>query len=63
MDRIARILLIGSDYVLWLHKKTDELTDFKIHCFHGAPKVIFVCKDRHKDIGLPKTFLIQTGNI
>ena len=27
-------------------KSTGNLTDFKVHCFNGVPKVILVCRDR-----------------
>ena len=30
--------------------QTQELTDYKIHCFNGVPKVILVCRDRFKDM-------------
>ena len=35
---------------------TGGLRDYKIHSFHGVPKVILVCKDRYKDIGLSEDF-------
>ncbi len=28
----------------------DGLTDYKVHCFDGAPKVILVCRDRFKEM-------------
>lgn len=31
-------------------KQTQELTDYKIHCFNGVPKVILVCRDRFKNM-------------
>lgn len=38
--------------------KSDEggLTDYKIHCFNGVPKLILVCKDRFKSTGLTEDF-------
>lgn len=53
---------IGDDYVLWLHQTTDDLPDFKIHCFNGIPKVILVCKDRYKDVGLSEDFFDTEWN-
>jgi len=35
---------------------THELRDYKIHCFHGEPKVILVCQDRYTDTGLTEDF-------
>lgn len=32
------------------------LTDYKIHCFNGEPKVILVCKDRFTENGLTEDF-------
>ena len=32
------------------------LTDYKIHCFNGEPKVILVCKDRFAETGLTEDF-------
>lgn len=32
------------------------LTDYKIHCFNGEPKVILVCKDRFTETGLTEDF-------
>ena len=38
--------------------KSDEggLTDYKIHCFNGEPKLILVCKDRFAASGLTEEF-------
>lgn len=38
--------------------KSDEggLTDYKIHCFNGIPKLILVCKDRFTQTGLTEDF-------
>lgn len=27
---------------------TDDLRDYKIHCFNGEPKLVLVCSERHK---------------
>lgn len=32
------------------------LTDYKIHCFNGEPKMILVCKDRFMETGLTEDF-------
>lgn len=32
------------------------LTDYKVHCFNGEPKVILVCKDRFTKTGLTEDF-------
>lgn len=32
------------------------LTDYKIHCFNGQPKLVLVCKDRFLDTGLTEDF-------
>jgi len=38
--------------------KSDEggLTDYKIHCFNGEPKLILVCRDRFTPTGLTEDF-------
>ena len=38
--------------------KSDEggLTDYKIHCFGGEPKIVLVCKDRFIESGLTEDF-------
>lgn len=38
--------------------KSDEggLTDYKVHCFNGEPKLILVCKDRFTVTGLTEDF-------
>ena len=32
------------------------LTDYKVHCFNGEPKLILVCKDRFSKTGLTEDF-------
>lgn len=32
------------------------LTDYKIHCFNGEPKIVLVCKDRFTETGLTEDF-------
>ena len=41
--------------------QSDEggLTDYKVHCFHGVPKLVLVCKDRFKKTGLTEDFFSQ----
>lgn len=38
--------------------KSDEggLTDYKVHCFNGVPKIVLVCKDRFTKTGLTEDF-------
>lgn len=38
--------------------QSDEggLTDYKVHCFNGEPKLILVCKDRFTSTGLTEDF-------
>ena len=40
------------------YMKSDAggLTDYKIHCFNGEPKLILVCKDRFLETGLTEDF-------
>ena len=40
------------------YMKSDAggLTDYKIHCFNGEPKLILVCKDRFASTGLTEDF-------
>lgn len=41
--------------------QSDEggLTDYKIHCFNGEPKLILVCKDRFLNTGLTEDFFSE----
>lgn len=41
--------------------KSDEsgLTDYKVHCFNGEPKLILVCKDRFSKTGLTEDFFSE----
>lgn len=36
--------------------KSESLTDYKIHNFHGEPKIILTCKDRFSTLGLAEDF-------
>lgn len=40
----------------------QELSDFKIHCFNGEPKVILVCRDRFSKTGLTEDFYDSEWN-
>ncbi len=35
------------------------LTDYKLHCFNGEPKLILVCKDRFTETGLTEDFFSE----
>lgn len=39
--------IIAEQYLI--DEKTEDLRDYKVHCFHGEPKVILVCSERHKE--------------
>lgn len=43
------------------YMKSDAggLTDYKIHCFNGEPKLILVCKDRFVETGLTEDFFSE----
>ena len=34
----------------------EGLTDYKIHCFNGIPKVVLVCRDRFSKEGMTEDF-------
>lgn len=36
------------------------LTDYKVHCFNGEPKLILVCKDRFTQTGLTEDFFTSS---
>lgn len=62
-DENGGYFLIYKDILCVLNTKTVErnvvsngLSDFKIHCFNGVPKVILVCKDRFSELGLTEDF-------
>ena len=40
----------------FMKSDSDGLTDYKIHCFNGEPKLILVCKDRFARTGLTEDF-------
>lgn len=39
---------------------SEGLTDFKVHCFNGIPKIILVCRDRFEKNGLTEDFFSCT---
>ncbi len=38
------------------NSEVGGLTDYKVHCFHGRPRFILVCKDRFAPSGLTEDF-------
>lgn len=40
----------------FLQSDAGGLTDYKVHCFNGKPKLILVCKDRFANTGLTEDF-------
>ena len=38
--------IIAEQYLI--DDETQDLRDYKIHCFNGVPKVVLVCSERHK---------------
>lgn len=36
------------------------LTDYKIHCFNGEPRLILVCKDRFAEAGMTEDFFTES---
>lgn len=38
------------------NKTFNELSDYKVHCFNGQPKIILVCTERHAKSGLKEDF-------
>ena len=45
--------IIAEEYIA---SDDNGLTDYKIHCFNGEPKLILVCKDRFSRSGLTEDF-------
>lgn len=41
--------------------KSDEggLTDYKLHCFNGEPRLVLVCRDRFTETGLTEDFFSE----
>lgn len=52
--------VVGNSFIIWLHAaenvKTEQLTDYKVHCFNGVPKIILACCDRFSKGGLREDF-------
>lgn len=40
----------------YLTDSNDQLTDYKVHCFHGKPRFVLVCRDRFLKGGLTEDF-------
>lgn len=40
----------------FMQSDAGGLTDYKVHCFNGEPKLILVCKDRFTQTGLTEDF-------
>lgn len=38
----------------------EGLTDYKVHCFNGVPKMVLVCKDRFTEDGLTEDFFTES---
>ena len=45
--------IIAEEYI---STDSDELKDYKIHCFNGVPKIILVCSNRYSNEGLREDF-------
>lgn len=43
----------------FLQSDAGGLTDYKVHCFNGEPKLILVCKNRFADTGLTEDFFSE----
>ena len=52
--------IIAEPYLT--EKDYQGLTDYKIHCFHGEPKLILVCQDRFSEEGLAEDFFDTEWN-
>ena len=44
----------------FMNSDAGGLTDYKVHCFNGAPKLILVCKDRFTSTGLTEDFFTSS---
>jgi len=44
----------------YMQSDAGGLTDYKIHCFNGEPRLILVCKDRFAATGLTEDFFSET---
>ena len=47
--------IIAEEYI----ESDDGLTDYKVHCFNGEPKLVLVCKDRFAPTGLTEDFFTE----
>lgn len=47
--------IIAEEYI----ESKDGLTDYKVHCFNGVPRLVLVCKDRFSAAGLTEDFFTE----
>ena len=52
--------IIAEEYMKDLG--SDELIDYKVHCFNGRPRFILVCKDRFSENGMTEDFFDTEWN-
>lgn len=43
----------------YLSSSDNGLTDYKIHCFNGEPRLVLVCKDRFAPTGMTEDFFTE----
>lgn len=43
----------------YLSNNDGQLTDYKVHCFNGIPKIILVCKNRFSNDGMTENFYTE----
>jgi len=48
--------IIAEEYLDDNTVSGNGLTDYKVHCFNGVPKIILVCKDRFAKSGMTEDF-------
>lgn len=59
--------IVYKDLICFLNMAKNEeqregLSDYKIHCFNGEPKIILVCRDRFSKPGLTEDFFDTNWN-
>lgn len=47
--------IIAEEYI----ESDGGLTDYKVHCFNGVPRLVLVCKDRFSATGLTEDFFTE----
>ena len=56
-------ILLTKEFIIRLsHRNNGELTDYKVHCFNGEPKITLVCSDRFSSTGLKEDFFDENWN-